>query len=284
MKRYSTLGMGPSQGKHSNLHGARILMRSRDATLADTALTTQRPFYHPVPLKHLAGMRFPSTSAQRARTRSIGGAGRNLHDGRWLAAAGLLSSGGSIACGLHRRRGERGARTAGLIDVRTLGKIEIFGPDAGAFLDRVYTGSFSDLRVGMTRYGLLLDEGGIVRDDGVIARLAEQHYYFTTTTGGAASVYRELLLWNTRWRMDCAFVNATGHRAAFNLAGPRSRGLLQATHRHRLVRVGVPVPRRARRPRRRRARRACCALASFPRWVSKFTFPIKVPVPCGTRS
>jgi sarcosine oxidase subunit alpha len=80
----------------------------------------------------------------------------------------------------------------------------------------------------MTRYGLLLDEGGIVRDDGVIARLSDQHYYFTTTTGGAASVYRELLLWNTRWRMDCAFVNATGHRAAFNLAGPRSRGLLQA--------------------------------------------------------
>ena len=66
MKRFSTLGMGPSQGKHSNLHGARILMRSRDATLADTALTTQRPFYHPVPLKHLAGMGFHPASAQRA--------------------------------------------------------------------------------------------------------------------------------------------------------------------------------------------------------------------------
>ncbi len=77
LKRFSTLGMGPSQGKHSNLHGARILMRARDATLADTALTTQRPFYHPVPLKHLAGMGFhPRTTqraarpARRARTRS----------------------------------------------------------------------------------------------------------------------------------------------------------------------------------------------------------------------
>ncbi len=117
---------------------------------------------------------------------------------------------------------------AGLIDVSTLGKIEISGPDAGAFLDRVYAGSFSDLRVGMTRYGLLLDEGGIVRDDGVIARLGEQRYYFTTTTSGAANVYRELLLWNARWRMDCAFVNATGHRAAFNLAGPASREVLQS--------------------------------------------------------
>ena len=111
---------------------------------------------------------------------------------------------------------------------RTLGKIEIFGPDAGAFLDRVYAGSFSDLRVGMTRYGLMLDESGIVRDDGVIARLGEQRYYFTTTTSGAANVYRELLLWNARWRMDCAFVNATGHRAAFNLAGPASREVLQS--------------------------------------------------------
>jgi len=67
-----------------------------------------------------------------------------------------------------------------------------------------------------------------VRDDGVIARLGEQRYYFTTTTGGAANVYRELLLWNARWRMDCAFVNVTGHRAAFNFAGPRSRELLQS--------------------------------------------------------
>jgi sarcosine oxidase subunit alpha len=80
----------------------------------------------------------------------------------------------------------------------------------------------------MTRYGLMLDEAGIVRDDGVIARLGEQHYYFTTTTSGAAAVYRELLLWNTRWRMDCTFVNGTGHRAAFNLAGPGSRELLQS--------------------------------------------------------
>jgi sarcosine oxidase, subunit alpha len=74
----------------------------------------------------------------------------------------------------------------------------------------------------------MLDEGGIVRDDGIIARLGEQHFYFTTTTSGAATVYRDLLLWNTRWRMNCVFVNGTGHRAAFNLAGPASRELLQS--------------------------------------------------------
>ncbi len=227
MKRFSTLGMGPSQGKHANLHGARILMRSRDATLADTALTTQRPFYHPVPLKHLAGMGFHPHRHSGVHDRHVALDANFMTVGGWQRPEFYRVSGQSRAdCIAAEVSAVRGA--AGLIDVSTLGKIEIFGPDAGAFLDRIYTGSFSDLRVGMTRYGLLLDEGGIVRDDGVIARLADQHFYFTTTTSGAANVYRELLLWNTRWRMDCAFVNATGHRAAFNLAGPKSRTLLQS--------------------------------------------------------
>jgi sarcosine oxidase subunit alpha len=226
MKRFSTLGMGPSQGKHSNLHGARILMRSRDATLADTALTTQRPFYCPVPLKHLAGMAFHPHRHSAVHEKHVALDAAFMTVGGWQRPEYYREGGQSRAdCIAAEVRAVR--EGAGLIDVSTLGKIEIFGPDAGAFLDRIYTGSFSDLRVGMTRYGLLLDEGGIVRDDGVIARLAEQHYYFTTTTGGAANVYRELLLWNARWRMDCAFVNATGHRAAFNLAGPASRALLQ---------------------------------------------------------
>jgi sarcosine oxidase, subunit alpha len=226
MKRFSTLGMGPSQGKHSNLHGARILMRTRDASLADTALTTQRPFYHPVALGKLAGMGFHPHRHSAVHDRHVALDAKFMTVGGWQRPeyyrGGALSRAECIA------REVRAVREgAGLIDVSTLGKIEIFGRDAGAFLDRVYAGLFSDLQVGMTRYGLLLDEGGIVRDDGVIARLGEEHFYFTTTTGGAASVYRELLLWNTRWRMDCAFANSTGHRAAFNLAGPESRERLQ---------------------------------------------------------
>ncbi|HEV7607910.1 MAG TPA: 2Fe-2S iron-sulfur cluster-binding protein [Steroidobacteraceae bacterium] len=227
MKRFSTLGMGPSQGKHSNLHGARILMRARGSSLAETALTTQRPFYHPVPLKQLAGMGFHVERYCAAHDRHAALDAKFMTVGGWQRPEfyrldGLTRS----ECIAREVRAVR--EGAGLIDVSTLGKIEIHGPDAGAFLDRVYAGSFSDLRVGMTRYGLLLDESGIVRDDGVIARLGEQRYYFTTTTSGAANVYRELLLWNARWRMDCAFVNATGHRAAFNLAGPSSRELLQS--------------------------------------------------------
>jgi sarcosine oxidase, subunit alpha len=219
LKRYSTLGMGPSQGKHSNVQGARILIRAREGTLADTALTTQRPFYHPVPLKHLAGRGFHvhRHSAVHERHRAS--------DAHWMTVGGwqrpAFYQGVDDEVGAVRE-------SVGLIDVSTLGKIEIFGPDAGAFLDRVYAGGYSGMRAGTTRYGLMLDEGGIVRDDGVVVRLADHHYYFTTTTSGAANVYRELLLWNTRWRMDCTFVNGTGHRAAFNLAGPASREVLQS--------------------------------------------------------
>jgi sarcosine oxidase subunit alpha len=226
LKRYSTLGMGPSQGKHSNMAGARILMRARGATLADTALTTQRPFYHPVPLKHLAGRGFHvhRHGAVHARHEALGA--RWMTVGGWQRPEYYTRGDASRAqCIADEVRAVR--EGAGLIDVSTLGKIEVFGPDAGAFLDRVYTGSYASMKVGTTRYGLMLDEGGIVRDDGVIARLADQHFYFTTTTGGAAAVYRELLLWNTRWRMNCVFVNGTGHRAAFNLAGPAARELLQ---------------------------------------------------------
>jgi sarcosine oxidase subunit alpha len=79
----------------------------------------------------------------------------------------------------------------------------------------------------MTRYGLMLDESGVIVDDGVIARLGEELFYFTTTTGGSATVFRELLRLNALWGLDCALVNVTGHRAAFNFAGPLSREILQ---------------------------------------------------------
>ena len=120
-----------------------------------------------------------------------------------------------------------------------------------------------------------------MRDDGVIARLGEQHYYFTTTTSGAANVYRELLLWNARWRMDCAFVNATGPSRGVQSRRPREPRGAAVAHRHRPVRSGVPVPRRARRPASRAWRRACCARDSFPRWVSRFTCRIEAPAGVG---
>ena len=112
----------------------------------------------------------------------------------------------------------------GLIDVGTLGKLEIRGPQAAEFLERVYISKYAGLKVGMTRYAVMCDESGVVIDDGVVARLADDHFYFTTTTSGAALIYRELSRWNTLWKLDCGIVNLTGAMAAMNLAGPQAPG------------------------------------------------------------
>ena len=122
----------------------------------------------------------------------------------------------------------RAVRTqVGMIDVGTLGKIEIHGPHAAEFLERVYTARFANLKVGMTRYGVMLDETGVVIDDGVIARLGPESFYFTTTTGNSATLFREFGRLATWWGLQVGLVNLTGHYAAFNLAGPAARAVLR---------------------------------------------------------
>ena len=227
LKRYSTVGMGPSQGKHSNMNALRVLARFRGQRVGDLGLTTARPMYHPVPMKLLAGRSFfperrTPIDAQHAALGAVWMPAGNWRRPEYYAVAGESRAESIDAEVAAVRSG------VGLIDVGTLGKLEVHGPDAGEFLDRVYAGRFSDLKVGMTRYGLMLDEAGVIVDDGVVARLSPQLFYFTTTTGGAAGVFRELLRLNALWGLDCTLVNATGHRAAFNLAGPRSREILAA--------------------------------------------------------
>jgi sarcosine oxidase subunit alpha len=226
LKRFSTVGMGPSQGKHSNMNALRILARARGLPVAALGLTTARPMYHPVPMKLLAGRGFEverrtPLDAEHAALGAVWMPAGNWRRPEYYALPGETRA-ASIAAEVAAVR-ER----VGLIDVGTLGKIEVYGPQAGEFLDRVYAGNFSQLRIGMTRYGLMLDESGVIVDDGVIARLREDAYYFTTTTSGAATVFRELLRLNALWGLDCALVNVTGHRAAVNFAGPASRALLQ---------------------------------------------------------
>jgi len=225
LKRYSTVGMGPSQGKHSNVNAARVLAQVRQLPLSDVGLTTARPMYHPVALKHLAGRGFTpervTPVAQRHRElNAVWMLAGNWRRPEYYARPNETRE----QCIAGEVAAVRGA--VGLIDVGTLGKIEVHGPDAGTFLDRAYASRYSDLAVGMTRYGLLLDESGTIVDDGVVARLHTDCFYFTTTTGGSASMYRELLRLNAQWGLNCSLVNVTGHRGAFNLAGPRSRALL----------------------------------------------------------
>lgn len=227
LKRFSTMGMGPSQGKHSNLNALRVLARVRGESLEQHSLTTSRPMFHPVPMSHLAGRGFvPERRTPIDREHAVRGAVW-MPAGNWRRPEYYARDGHTRAQAIAAEVGAvRGA--VGLIDVGTLGKVEAFGPHAGEFLDRLYTGRFSNLKVGMTRYGLMVDETGVVIDDGVIARLGAECFYFTTTTGNSATLFREFGRLATWWGMPVGLVNLTGHFAAFNLAGPASRAVLAA--------------------------------------------------------
>jgi sarcosine oxidase subunit alpha len=114
----------------------------------------------------------------------------------------------------------------GLIDVSTLGKIEVIGPDAAELLERIYLNRWADLKVGRARYGAMCTEEGILFDDGVGARLGPEHFYITATTGNAEAVVQWLELWRATWRLRCHVVNRTSAMAAMNLAGPQARQVL----------------------------------------------------------
>ena len=226
LKRYSTFGMGPSQGKHSNLLSVRILSQLRGEGMAGKKLTTARPFTRPVRLGTLAGRIF--TARRRTPTHecheSLGA--KLMFAGNWLRPEYYPVEGRSRhECIANEALAVR--RRLGLIDLGTLGKLEISGPDCVTFLERIYTGLFSGLRVGMSRYGVSCDESGVVIDDGILARLAEDRFYVSTTSTGSDAIYREFQRWILEWGLKVILVNATSQYGAVNLAGPLSREALQ---------------------------------------------------------
>ncbi len=225
MKRYSTVGMGPSQGKLSNMNAVRILAKLNGKSINETGTTTARPFYQPAPIGHLAGRRFhPMRRTPMHDWHQMSGA-IFFHAGDWYRPEYYKNSKAPREdCILKEAQQVRAS--LGLIDVGTLGKILVNGPDAAAFLERIYTGKFDKLAVGKYRYGIALDESGIVIEDGVIARLAADRFYVTATSSGVAAFYREALRWAQIWKMNVLMSNATGNLTAMNLAGPNSRAVL----------------------------------------------------------
>ncbi|MGB9093861.1 MAG: 2Fe-2S iron-sulfur cluster-binding protein [Gallionella sp.] len=225
LKRFSTVGMGPSQGKHSNMNALRILARLTGKEPQQVGTTTARPFFHPVPMSLLGGRGF--TPERRTPLHSR----HQALDARWMPAGNWQRPEYYQIAGKGRLDCIREETTAvhtgvGIIDVGTLGKLEVTGPQAAEFLEQVYISRYANLKVGMTRYAVMCDETGVVIDDGVVGRLAEDHFYFTTTTSGAPAIYRELTRLNTMWNFNCGIVNHTGAYSAINLAGPRSRLVL----------------------------------------------------------
>ena len=151
--------------------------------------------------------------------------GREDDAGRQLAAPGLYGKPEERErCMQEEARHVR--EKVGLIDVSTLGGLDVRGPDAAELLERLYTFGFAKLAIGRTRYALMTNEHGVVIDDGVCARLAEQHFYVTATTSGVDRIYQQMLKWNAQWRLDVDITNVSAALAAVNLAGPLSRQVL----------------------------------------------------------
>lgn len=226
MKRYSTFGMGTSQGKLANINAIRILAHIKGQTVPQTGVTTARPFYHPVSLGHLAGRGFHPhrRTPMEGRHEALGAVFMNAGD--WKRPAYYtrpnINSAQAIAEEVTAVRTD-----AGMIDVGTLGKLEINGPDAGEFIERIYTGRFAKMKPGTARYGLMCDESGVIIDDGLVARLADDRFYVTTTTSAAGAVYREMQRWAQIWGLQVVLASATGSRGGINLAGPKAKEILK---------------------------------------------------------
>lgn len=224
LKRYSTVGMGPSQGKHANMNAVRILARLTDQTIDETGTTTARPFHHPVPVGHLAGRRL------RPERRTA------MHGWHEAHGAVFMPAGHWLRPKYYGPGPERDAIRAevravregvAMVDVSTLGKVEVFGPDAARFMDQLYTLKLSTVKVGRTRYALMVDEAGVIIDDGVCARWADDHFYVTTTTTGAEVIFRQMQRLIGEWALNADVINRTHQLASMNIAGPLTREVLQ---------------------------------------------------------
>ena len=233
LKRYTTLGMASDQGRTSNVLGLAVMAELTGKTSAETGTTIYRPPYTPTPIAAFAGRsvgrdfrptRMPPSHHWAAEQGAV-----FVEAGSWLRAQWFQREGETYWRESVDREVLATRRSVGVCDVSTLGKIDIQGTDAGAFLDLVYSNMFSTLPVGKTRYGLMLREDGMVMDDGTTARLGETHYLMTTTTANAVGVYRHLEFVRQCLRpdMDVQLISATDSWAQFAVAGPNARHVLR---------------------------------------------------------
>ncbi|MEM9196348.1 MAG: sarcosine oxidase subunit alpha family protein [Pseudomonadota bacterium] len=230
-KRYTTLGMATDQGKLSNIPGLAVLSDALGQPIAQTGTTTFRPPWVPLTLGAVAGdARGPLFRATR----------RTVTDG-WAEARGAVfepvaawrrafayPQDGETTLAALRREVLAVREDVGLLDASTLGKILVKGPDAAAFLDRIYTNMMSTLKPGRCRYGLMLTENGFVFDDGVVVRQDAETFLLHTTTSGAERVHGHLEEWlqTEWWDMRVFTLDVTEAHAQFAIAGPKARNLL----------------------------------------------------------
>ncbi|MEQ9811737.1 MAG: sarcosine oxidase subunit alpha family protein [Azospirillaceae bacterium] len=232
-KRYTTLGMATDQGKTSNINALKVIAEARGETFGVMATTTFRPPYTPLTLGALAGRNVGRNKLPERLT--------PMHDWHLAKGARMIETGLWMRPWFYRWAGaEVGAayvgemmqvrERCGIADISTLGKIDVVGPDAAEFLNRVYVNGWKGLAVGRARYGLMLREDGIVFDDGTTSRLAEDRYFMTTTTANAGPVLNHLEFYlEAVWPELAVHVTSVSDQwAAMAVAGPRSRAVLRA--------------------------------------------------------
>ena len=231
MKRYTTAGMSVDQGKTGNLNALLALAERTGRTPAEVGTTTFRPFYLPVTLGALAGRDRGEFYAPVQRSPLF-----TCHEklnaqfddyGAWRRPRVYLRNGENVQQAIAREA--VAARTSvAIFDGSPLGKFEVYGPDAAEFLNRIYINNITSLKTGQARYGLMLNENGIIIDDGIFARLAGDHYLVHTTSGGANRIHAwmEALLQGDWPDLDVLLTPVTSQWANVAVSGPRSRELL----------------------------------------------------------
>jgi sarcosine oxidase, subunit alpha len=216
-KRYTTVTMGPCQGRLCHLPSIRFYAQATATSEAAIGTTTARPPWSPVALGLLAGRGHEPArrTALHHRHKELGA--RMMWTGAWRRPYAYGEPAGEVRA-VHE--------AVGVIDVSTLGKLLVRGPDAVIFLERLYPNRFADLKLGRIRYAVLGTDAGRIMDDGTVARIGDDEFYVTTTSTGAEAVFEWFEWWNAVWQLDVEIVDATGALAAVNVAGPRARDLL----------------------------------------------------------
>ena len=231
-KRYTTLGMATDQGKLSNINGLAVLSKELGNSIPETGTTTFRPPYAPISMGAIAG---------EARGHLFQPIRRSpLHDwhdangahwepvGHWRRPYAFLQGSETVEEAVHREVTNTRNRV-GLLDASTLGKILVTGPDAGKFLDMLYTNMMSTLKPGRCRYGLMCTENGFLTDDGVVARIDETTFLCHTTSGGADRIHAHMEEWlqTEWWDWQVYTANLTEQYAQIAVVGPKARAVLE---------------------------------------------------------
>ncbi|WP_299703238.1 sarcosine oxidase subunit alpha family protein [uncultured Tateyamaria sp.] len=232
-KRYTTLGMATDQGKLSNINGLAILSDALNQPIPQTGTTTFRPPYTPISMGAIAGEARGTVFQPIRRTPMHEWHDKNGADwepvGHWRRPYAYVRNGETVHDAVMRET--RNAReNLGLLDASTLGKLVVKGPDAGKFLDMLYTNMMSTLKPGKCRYGLMCSENGFLIDDGVVARIDDDTFLCHTTTGGAERIHGQMEEWlqTEWWDMQVYVANVTEQYAQVAVVGPNARKALEA--------------------------------------------------------